>query len=280
MTVNDILSTDYWLMKPSRMKGLLHGLFHDKDLNLREVEQPLLALAAARTETPYGYNYAVNKARSKNGLIAIIPIDQIITRYTTWYSWGSEIVAAWIIEAAEDDDISAVVLSTDSYGGDANGIELIENAVKYCKTKKPVVSHVVNAYSGGVWAICHSTKILMESRTIGGTGSIGVYCTHLDYADWYKENNINIEIIRAVGSEKKVLDNLTESLTEEARENIRKGATECRKTFVKVVKSGRKDVDESVFDGLEFNGNEAIKLGLIDGFGFLGDAVEMADKLS
>lgn len=236
-------------------------------------------ISDSATNCHYAYDF-LPKSRGKNGLIAIIPLDEIIGRYQDWYTWGSEIIASWILEAANDEDIAAVVIKSDCYGGDANGIELLENAVKYCKSQKPIIAHVTNAYSGAIWAITHCSEIMVESRTISGMGSIGVYSSHVDYVDYFLKEGINYEMIRAKGSENKALNNMVEKLTDEARVAIVNRVSKIRETFIKTVKSSRNGVDEKVFDGSEFNGEDAIKYGLADKIGLLGDAIAIADKLA
>lgn len=280
MTILDASSVEYWAMQKSyldRMAAIAIAKPEQlQSIADRERERTLPSFV----RTPVGYDYMVGKAPGKSGLIAIVPISGVMSRYGNWCSWGSESIASWVAEAANDADITGVVIQLDTGGGDASGIELIDTAVRYCKEKKPVLGHVINSYSGGVWAMAHCTEIMMESHTVGGTGSIGVYSTHLDYVEKFKQEGINYEIIRAKGSENKALNNAVELLTDEARENIRSKVTKLRDTFITTVKSGRKKIDDSVFDGAEFNGDEALKVGLIDSFGLLGDAIERVDKLA
>jgi protease-4 len=242
-------------------------------------ERKELYLVEGSAKVSSSYDYMVNKVPSKNGLIAVIPIMGTMSRYGDWCSWGTEDVASWVMEAANDNDVAGVVLETNSGGGDASGIELLDNAIKQCP--KPVVGYVGNAaYSGANWGLAHCDEILVESATISGMGSIGVYRLHMDYVNFLEKEGINVKIIRARGSEKKILGNAYEGLPEEARKADEDDVTAVRETFVKAVKDGRPGVDERVFSGETFNGKECIKLGLADRIGFLGDAINRADKLS
>lgn len=268
-------SVDFWALRESTFRNFGNAAFGIAGgFSLRDPQDLQLV-----SPTAIAYNNSKSSKPGPNGYIAIVTLDEVVTRYLTYYTYGSEVIAAWIMQVADDEDVAALVIKSDCYGGDANGIELVETAVKYCKSKKPVVSLVANAYSGGMWIIAHSSHIMMESKTISGIGSIGVYSTHIDYVDMLQKKGINYEMIRAKGSENKALNNMVEKLTDEARAKIVERVSKIRTAFIKTVKSGRKNVDDAVFDGSEFNGEDAIKVGLADSIGLLGDAIELANSL-
>ena len=76
-------------------------------------------------------------------------------------------------QAAEDDSIQAVVLRVDSPGGSAVASEIILDATRRVKAKKPYVVSMGNvAGSGGYYVACASDTIFADRTTI--TASIGV----------------------------------------------------------------------------------------------------------
>src|SRR5207245_5907004 len=76
-------------------------------------------------------------------------------------------------QAARDDAIKAVVLRVDSPGGSAVASDIILDATKRVKAKKPLVVSMGNvAGSGGYYVACGSDVIFADKATI--TGSIGV----------------------------------------------------------------------------------------------------------
>jgi protease-4 len=103
---------------------------------------------------------------------------------------------------------------------------------------------------------------------------------NVSYKDALEKEGVSVDIVRARGSEKKVLGNPYEGYPSEARKADEDKVTAVRETFVKAIKNGRPGVEASVFSGETFNGKECIKLGLADRFGFLADAINRADKLS
>jgi len=73
----------------------------------------------------------------------------------------------------EDSGIEAIVFRVDSPGGDAMASDLVAEALKKAKGKKPViVTQGAVAASGGYWLSMYGDKIVAAPHTI--TGSIGV----------------------------------------------------------------------------------------------------------
>src|SRR5690606_14464796 len=76
-------------------------------------------------------------------------------------------------KAASDETIKAVVLRINSPGGSATASEIILDATRRVKEKKPLVVSMGNlAASGGYYVTCASDTIFADRSTM--TGSIGV----------------------------------------------------------------------------------------------------------
>ena len=120
----------------------------------------------------------------------------------------------------------------------------------------------------------------MESETTSEVGSIGVLSMHVDASKFYEKEGYKINIIRSDGSEDKALYNSVEPLSAEVLAGVKSELNVIRGTFIKTVKSGRPGIADDVFSGKMYNGKEAIKKGLADSIGFLGDAVYRADLLA
>ncbi len=79
---------------------------------------------------------------------------------------------------AERSDIKGIVFRVDSPGGDGMASDIVAEALKKCKEKKPVVvSQGSVAASGGYWISMYADTILAGPNTI--TGSIGVIASWL-----------------------------------------------------------------------------------------------------
>jgi protease-4 len=87
----------------------------------------------------------------------------------------SDDVAKAFYDAAEDDDVEAIVFRVSSPGGSDTASEQIRVAVEAAKAagKPVVVSMGTYAASGGYWISSGASRIIAEPTTL--TGSIGVY---------------------------------------------------------------------------------------------------------
>lgn len=218
-------------------------------------------------------------AKGKAGFVAVLPLIGTMSRYGGFCSHGSEEIASWIMEANATENISSIVLEINSGGGDVDGTELLGQVVK--QSKKPVVAYVAGmAASAAYWVASQCAEIIMESGTTSEVGSIGVLSMHVDSSKAYEMNGHKITILRSDGSEDKALFNSIESLTPEIISAVKTDLNSIRSTFIKTVKQGRPGISDTVFSGKMYWGNAAIKLGMADKIGFLGDAVKRADQLS
>src|SRR5439155_17993564 len=89
-------------------------------------------------------------------------------------------------KAARDESIKAVVLRIDSGGGSAIASEIILDATRRVKEKKPLVVSMGDvAGSGGYYVACGADTIFADEATI--TGSIGVLSGKLVTNDMWKK---------------------------------------------------------------------------------------------
>ncbi|AWL07968.1 hypothetical protein HME7025_00083 [Aquirufa nivalisilvae] len=233
----------------------------------------LIKFAAASSS-----NDSLSQANSTQG-VAVIRIIGSMTRYGGLCSYGSEDIASWILEANTMPEVSAIVIQINSPGGEVDGTEMLANVVK--NSQKPIVAHVAGmAASAGYWVASQATEIMMESKTTSEVGSIGVLAMHVDSSAFLEKEGHKVTIIRADGSEDKALFNSVEPLSQDVLASVKADLNVYRKAFINMVKSARKDISEDVFSGKMFFGSEALKLGMADSIGYIGDAVSRAYQLS
>jgi len=273
----------------------LEERFHTVQANLimRRLARGEQALVIPDTEKPAPYateplagfrdNNGIfhpwNKAAARGRSVAIIPIMGVMSRYGDMCSYGSEDIAGWIMEANAMDEIAAIVLEINSPGGQVDGTEMLGQVVK--QSQKPVVAWVAGmAASAAYWVASQASEIMMESETSSEVGSIGVLAMHVDASGYYEKEGFKVSIIRADGSEQKALFNDAEPLTEAVLSDTKAVLNPIRSSFVATVKSGRPKISDGVFSGKMYGGKEAIRLGMADRIGFLGDAVNRAAYLA
>lgn len=212
--------------------------------------------------------------------VLILPIIGTMTRYGGFCTYGTEHYAQWITEANADDSIKAIVLELNSPGGQVDGTEYLGEVVR--QSKKPVVAWVAGmAASAAYWVASQAAHVMVESETSSEVGSIGVLAWHVDASAKYEKEGYKIKIIRAVGSTDKALFNDVEPLSEAVETQEREVLNNIREKFISVVQSGRPAISiKEVETGKMFPGKEAIRLGMADSVGFLGDAVALALELA
>jgi len=194
---------------------------------------------------------------------------------------GSDTIVSAINDAAEDKGIKAIVLRVDSPGGSALASDLMWHAIENAKTKKPfVVSMSDVAASGGYYIACNANKIVAEPSTI--TGSIGMFLGKpvvKGLYDWLGVTNQYVMRGKNSGIFRE-----TEKWTPEERakmEEMAKGV--YYDNFLPKVAKGRGKTDEeinTIGQGRVWTGTQAKANGLIDEFGGLERAIDIAKSLA
>lgn len=194
---------------------------------------------------------------------------------------GSDTIVSAVTDAANDSSVKAIVLRVDSGGGSALASDLMWYALENAKAKKPVVVSMGDvAASGGYYIACNANKIVAEPATI--TGSIGIFVLKPNikgFYDWigvsneYTMRGKNAGIFRA-----------TENWSPEERSRMEAQISSVYyDSFVPKVAKGRNMTNEeanSLGQGRVWTGTQAKANGLIDEFGGLEKAIDIAKELA
>lgn len=182
-------------------------------------------------------------------------------------------------KAAEDDSVKAVVLRVHSPGGSAVASEIILDATKRVKAKKPlVVSMGGVAGSGGYYVACGADTIFADATTI--TGSIGVVGGKLATTAMWKKIGINWDASKR-GDNADMLSS-SDVFSDAQRKKLQAWMDEIYSVFkghVTAVRGDKlkKQIDE-IAGGRVYTGRQALELGLVDRIGTLDDAVAFSAK--
>ena len=196
-------------------------------------------------------------------------------------SIGSDTLARAISDAAADKTIKAIVLRVDSPGGSGLASDIIWHAVEAAKQKKPVVVSMSDvAASGGYYISCGANKIISEPSTI--TGSIGVVAGKpvvKGLYDWLGLSNEYVLRGKNAGMFRE-----TEKFSDSERQKFQEWINDTYyNDFVPKVARGRnRDAAfvDSVGQGRVWTGAQARERGLVDEFGGLDRAIEVAKGLA
>ncbi|MFO0973949.1 MAG: signal peptide peptidase SppA [Phycisphaerae bacterium] len=224
---------------------------------------------------------ARGQKKSDKNAIAVIYVDSMITTgrsergFST--SSGSDTIRKAFDDAAKDDAIKAVVLRVDSPGGSAIASEVIAEAAKRCKGKKPfVVSMGGVAASGGYYVSCLADRIFAQPGTI--TGSIGVIGMKLVTGGVW--NSIGISRHEYKRGAQADMMGSQRPWSEEQRKRILGLMTRVYGEFKDRVVEGRgkklsREI-ESLAGGRVYTGTQGLKAGLVDELGGFDDAIRFA----
>jgi len=194
---------------------------------------------------------------------------------------GSESISKAIRKARLDEKVKAIVLRVNSPGGSALASDVIWREMVLAKKAKPVVVSMGNvAASGGYYIACAADKIYAYPNTI--TGSIGVFGIIPNMKEMFSKN-LGITFDEVKTNPYADYIPITRPMNEAERKILTNDIENIYTTFIKHVSEGRKmtvaQID-SIGQGRVWSGADAKRIGLVDEFGGLTDAIKEAAKLA
>lgn len=194
---------------------------------------------------------------------------------------GSDTIVAAVNDAAKDNSIKAIVLRVDSPGGSALASDLMWYAIENAKAKKPVVVSMSDvAASGGYYIACNASKIVAEPTTI--TGSIGIFMGKPVVKGLYDWLGVSNEYVMRGKNSGIFRETVKWTPEERAKMEAQIGSVYYDSFVPKVAKGRNKNNEEvnSLGQGRVWTGTQAKANGLIDEFGGLEKAIEIAKELA
>ncbi len=223
----------------------------------------------------------------KDGVVQVIYAEGEITQANiSPFAAGVSTIGAGLgdrlREAAEDDDVKAVVLRMNSPGGDAFLSEQLWHAVKQLRSKKPVVVSMGDyAASGGYYISSAANRIVAQPNTL--TGSIGIFGLFPNFSELVQKVGVNVEVVKTNDFADLTISMPYKPLTNEQRALIQGHVERGYDVFLSRVAEGRhmtKAQVDSVGQGRVWLGRKAQTLGLVDKLGGLDVAIKEAASLA
>ena len=223
----------------------------------------------------------------KDGVVQVIYAEGEITQANiSPFAAGASTIGVGLgdklREAAEDDDVKAVVLRMNSPGGDAFLSEQLWHAVKQLRSKKPVVVSMGDyAASGGYYISSAATRIVAQPNTL--TGSIGIFGLFPNFSELVQKVGVNVEVVKTNDFADLTISMPYKPLTNEQRALIQGHVERGYDVFLSRVAEGRhmtKAQVDSVGQGRVWLGRKAQTLGLVDKLGGLDVAIKEAASLA
>ncbi len=256
----------------------------------------LWLLSGPGDRLPERYHAGERSAKAK---IAIVRVEGMIAEIFSGF------VSQQLRDAATDDQVKAVVLAINSPGGTITASDLLHKQIKDLregkwpeqKAAKPIVVAMESiAASGGYYIAVPCDRILAQPTTI--TGSIGIYAALPDLSRVPEKYGIDMTVLKR-GELKGIT--LFRAMSPAEQQNLEDMLEHGYQRFMQVVAEGRgqrlkqglrdelpsaeggrpvlKDGQPYVrrlADGGIFTADEALRFGLIDGIGYLDDAIRHA----
>lgn len=193
---------------------------------------------------------------------------------------GGEKYARAIRKARRDTTIKAIVLRVNSGGGSAMASEDI--LVEMIKTKgvKPLVVSMGDvAGSGGYYIACAADKILADENTI--TGSIGVIGSFMNAEGFFKKLGVTFDVAKS--HEYADFTSQVKPVSDREKEFFNHFISVTYDQFITHVANGRnmtKEEVNAIARGHIYSGVDAKDINLIDAYGGLNDAIEIAHDMA
>lgn len=189
----------------------------------------------------------------------------------------SEDITKSLKDASEDDGVKAIVMRINSPGGSPAAAEEIVGAMK--KINKPIVISMGDvAASAAYYISAPADRIIANPDTI--TGSIGVIWEFQNRSKFYEKDGTSFYISKS--GEMKDMGGDWRGLSDEEKRYADQTIAEAYSRFVKEVAEGRNlslSKVKDLADGRVYTGAKAKELGLVDDFGSLDDAIDIAASL-
>lgn len=226
------------------------------------------------------YSKSISGEESNNK-IAILYASGNITEGDGFDGIQSKTYVKAIRAIADDKNVKALVLRINSPGGSANASEEILFELTRLKKKMPiVVSFGDVAASGGYYIAQDSDRIFAQPNTI--TGSIGVFGMIPNAKQLINNVGITTDHVQT-NTNSNQLKSIFNPLSDDARNLMQKSVVLVYEKFVNHVAKNRKmtfDQVNKIGGGRVWSGTSAKKIGLVDEFGNLNDAIIYASKLA
>lgn len=257
------------LMYESGIKEYLKTL-----MNVEDVKDVRMASVKNMTTVP-----SAKKNKSEN-YVAVLYAEGSITDGDSREGITNKRYVREIEKLKDDEKVKAVVFRVNSGGGSAYASEQIWKAITDLKEKKPVVVSMGGyAASGGYYIACNANKIIAQPNTL--TGSIGIFGMFPNVEGLTKKIGVSFDNVKT--NTYADFGNVTRPMREDEKRILQGYIEKGYDLFLTRCSDGRgipKDSLDKIAQGRVWTGNQALKLGLVDGLGSIDTAIEEAVKLA
>lgn len=214
----------------------------------------------------------ISSAERQDSLLGNVRLPSLVSR-----------VKEELEKAEKDKRVKAIVLRINSPGGMVTASDMIYQEIKAFRTRtgRPVIASLIDLGTSGAFYIAQATDwVIAHPTTV--TGSIGVIMVRPDIEGLLTKLGIRTTEIKS--GELKTMGSPFKPLSPEEQKVFQSVIDEMYDRFVKVVADGRKKLSleqiRGLADGRIYTAQQALEAGLIDGIGYLSDAIDQAKQFS
>lgn len=224
-------------------------------------------VSAMAMAAPYiAPSYRADDTSLPDGSIVVINLVGVL------YSWETSWLITKLQEAEHNPAVVGVVLCIDGPGGQVTRVDVAADMLR--NFSKPAAT-VVMGYmcSAHYWIGSSTGRVFVESKLcqIGSVGSLAEFCS---FAEYYKQNGIDMRQIYPDSSDLK--NEELRAIEERNDESITKARLEgIHALFSQTIAENRGikyDPEAELFRGKVFDAATAVAAGYVDQFGGVGDA--------
>jgi protease-4 len=194
---------------------------------------------------------------------------------------GGDAFGELIRKERKDSSVKAIVLRVNSPGGNAIASDIIWRELELASKVKPVIISMGNyAASGGYFISAPGTKILASPTTI--TGSIGVFGL-IPNAGKLFDQKLGISTETVNTNKNSDFPSVYRPMTVYEKEVMQLNVDKIYSDFISKVSSGRDmtvQAVDSIGQGRVWSGVDAIRIGLVDGYGGLSASIDSAAAMA
>lgn len=214
---------------------------------------------------------------SSNKIVVIVADGEIGMGQNKEGTIGGNGMSKLIRQVRMDQSVKAVVLRINSPGGSALGSDLMWREIELLSREKPIIASMSDyAASGGYYMAMACDTIVAHPNTI--TGSIGVFGLTFTATDLI-ENKLGVHTDRIKTGKFSDIGTPTRAMTPEDSTIIQQEVNAIYASFIVKAAMGRNMTEsdlERVASGRVWSGAMARENGLVDVFGGLDRAIEIA----
>ena len=213
--------------------------------------------------------------------VVVLDFKQPVVKYSTYEWLGTQSYISILETLKNDPTVVGVVVHTDSGGGQVYGTPEMYDAVKAFAEVKTIGFYTNGYLCSGAYYIAAPGTFIMANKRADAIGSIGGYTVLINYNGILEKYGATVNTLYSDLSpdKNKGYRGVMDGTDEGGKNYITTELNPMVTTFHVDMKGARPQLNEEVFKGGTWTGEQSIAMGLVDYNGSLPDAVAMVFDL-